>query len=40
MAENFTDINGAADRLDDRTAADAFDTDVLVVGTEGAIWSS
>ena len=33
MTQNFTDINGAADRLDDATGDGAFDTDVLVVGT-------
>jgi 2,4-dichlorophenol 6-monooxygenase len=33
MTQNFTDINGAADRLDDATGVGAFDTDVFVVGT-------
>lgn len=33
MTENFTAINGAADRLDEATGPGAFDTDVLVVGT-------
>lgn len=33
MTQNFTDINGAADRLDDATGIGTFDTDVLVVGT-------
>ncbi|MFL4477618.1 FAD-dependent oxidoreductase [Paeniglutamicibacter sp. ORCA_105] len=33
MTQNFTDINGAADRLDDATGDGAYDTDVLVVGT-------
>ncbi|MCV7728040.1 FAD-dependent monooxygenase [Micrococcus luteus] len=33
MAQNFTDISGAADRLDQATPADAFDTDVFIVGT-------
>ena len=33
MTENFTDINGAADRLDDAAGAGAYDTDVLIVGT-------
>lgn len=33
MAQNFTDISGAADRLDRETASDAYDTDVFIVGT-------
>lgn len=33
MTQNFTDISGAADRLDQATPADAYDTDVLIVGT-------
>ncbi|WJZ66353.1 FAD-dependent monooxygenase [Kocuria rosea] len=33
MTQNFTDISGAADRLDDVTGADGFDTDVFIVGT-------
>lgn len=32
MPQNFTDISGAADRLDDVTGADGFDTDVFIVG--------
>lgn len=32
MAQNFTDISGAADRLDEAAAADAYDTDVFIVG--------
>lgn len=33
MSQNFTDVSGAADRLDEASPADAYDTDVLVVGT-------